>query len=50
MVCTRGPALALGMLGALAGRGGATYALADAADAPRAREGRTTTGKVLLLP
>jgi NADPH2:quinone reductase len=36
--------------GALDVRVGATYPLADAADAHRALEGRTTTGKVLLLP
>jgi NADPH2:quinone reductase len=29
---------------------GATFALADAADAHRALEGRATTGKVLLVP
>jgi NADPH2:quinone reductase len=29
---------------------GATFPLADAADAHRALEGRTTIGKVLLLP
>jgi len=36
--------------GALDVRVGATYPLADAADAHRALEGRATTGKVLLLP
>jgi len=36
--------------GALDVRVGATFPLADAADAHRALEGRTTTGKVLLLP
>jgi len=36
--------------GALAVRIGATFALADAAGAQRALEGRGTTGKVLLLP
>ncbi len=43
------------MLGAVAGgtlhvRVGATFPLADAADAHRALEGRATTGKVLLRP
>jgi NADPH2:quinone reductase len=36
--------------GALEVRVGATFALADAAQAHRALEGRATTGKVLLLP
>ena len=36
--------------GALDVRVGATFALADAAEAHRALEGRTTTGKVLLVP
>ncbi|MBO9556590.1 quinone oxidoreductase [Cellulomonas sp.] len=36
--------------GTLDVRVGATYPLADAADAHRALEGRATTGKVLLLP
>lgn len=36
--------------GSLAVRIGAEFALADAADAHRALEGRTTTGKVLLIP
>ena len=36
--------------GALDVRVGATFPLADAADAHRALEGRATTGKVLLLP
>ncbi len=36
--------------GALEVRVGATFPLADAADAHRALEGRATTGKVLLLP
>jgi len=36
--------------GTLDVRVGATYPLADAADAHRALEGRGTTGKVLLLP
>ncbi|MGN6239612.1 MAG: zinc-binding dehydrogenase, partial [Cellulosimicrobium cellulans] len=43
------------VLGAVAGgtlhvRVGATFPLADAADAHRALEGRATTGKVLLVP
>ena len=36
--------------GKLSVRIGATYPLADAAEAHRALEGRRTTGKVLLLP
>ena len=36
--------------GELAIRIGAEYALADAAEAHRALEGRKTTGKVLLVP
>lgn len=38
------------LTGALDVRIGATFALADAADAQRALEGRATTGKVLLVP
>jgi NADPH2:quinone reductase len=36
--------------GELEVRIGATFALARAADAHRALEGRTTTGKVVLVP
>ncbi|WP_022918690.1 quinone oxidoreductase family protein [Ruania albidiflava] len=45
-----GSVFAAARTGALAVRIGARYPLADAAEAHRALEGRTTTGKVLLIP